>query len=74
MRGRGSNPPVYSTPKNSAAEEVDNAMDKVVDMILNYASDFESDPVDALMDMASDGSLRRIQKYCDELGEWYGRM
>lgn len=58
----------------SAAEEVDNAMDKVVGMILNYAPGFESEPVDTLMGMASDGSLRRIQKYCDELGDWYGRM
>ena len=58
----------------AAAEEVDNAMDKVVDMLLNYAPGFESEPVGTLMGMASDGSLRRIQKYCDELGDWYGRM
>ena len=64
---------VSSWVYQSAAEEVDNAMDKVVDMILNYVPDFESDPVGALMDVASNGRLSRIQKYCDELGDWYGR-
>ena len=55
----------------SAADEANEAMDKICNAITDYSLGFVSDPVEALEEMVKNGSIRFIKEYCDNLESRY---